>query len=60
MIGFFKTGPFAYDGIISFWEAVVVFFGWILVMTITTFTAINNEERRVFGASAAQSGRSAV
>lgn len=50
MIGFFKTGPFAYDGLISFWEAVVVFFGWIMVMSVITFRAITEEERRQSGA----------
>lgn len=37
LIGFFKTGPFAYDGEISFWFAVAVFFGWICVMTVVTY-----------------------
>lgn len=47
LIGFFKTGPFAYDGIISFWFAVFVFFGWMVIMTVTTFQAITAEDRRV-------------
>lgn len=46
MIGFFKTGPFAYNGLISFWFAVVVFFGWIITMTVMTLRAITAEERR--------------
>ena len=32
LITFFKTGPFAWDGILAFWLPVVVFFGWFLVM----------------------------
>jgi hypothetical protein len=46
MIGFFKTGPFAYDGLISFWFAVFVFFGWMVVMTVTTFKLIAAEDRQ--------------
>lgn len=47
MIGFFKKGPFAYDGALSFWFAVVVFFGWMVVMTLTTFKVVNNEDKRL-------------
>jgi hypothetical protein len=46
LIGFFKTGPFAYDGAISFWFAVAIFFGWIVVMTGVGFKATANEELR--------------
>lgn len=45
LIAFFKTGPFAYDGIISFWFAVFVFFGWICTMTIMGFRAVAAAER---------------
>ncbi|MCY4426740.1 MAG: hypothetical protein OXC05_06885 [Halieaceae bacterium] len=41
-----KRGPFAYDGLISFWFAVFVFFGWMVVMTVTTFQAVSREEGR--------------
>ena len=44
LIGFFKTGPFAYDGAISFWFAVFVFFGWICVMTGVGFWALEKEK----------------
>ena len=47
LIGFFKTGPFAYDGFISFWFAVFVFFGWMVGMTVMTFKAITTEDRRL-------------
>lgn len=47
MIGFFKRGPFAYDGIISFWFAVFVFFGWMVVMTVMSFLAVRAEDRGV-------------
>lgn len=46
MIGFFKIGPFAYNGIISFWEAAAVFFGWMVVMSVMTFRVINEQEAR--------------
>lgn len=46
LIGFFKTGPFAYDGIISFWFAVFVFFGWMVVMTVKTLSLITTEDRK--------------
>lgn len=44
-IGFFKSGPFAYDGVVSFWLAAVVFFGWMVVMTVMTLRAVTNAER---------------
>jgi hypothetical protein len=49
LIVFFKSGPFAYDGMISFWFAVFVFFGWMMVMTVVTYRAIGVEERRQRG-----------
>lgn len=41
LIEFFKNGPFAYDGLISFWFIYIVFFGWIVVMSVVTLKAIN-------------------
>jgi len=32
LITFFKTGPFAWDGILAFWLPLTVFFIWYLVM----------------------------
>jgi hypothetical protein len=46
LIGFFKSGPFAYDGIISFWFAVFVFFGWMVLMTVMTLKAISAVEQQ--------------
>jgi hypothetical protein len=40
LIGFFKTGPFAYDGLVSFWFAFTVFFGWMVVMTMASFRLV--------------------
>jgi hypothetical protein len=31
-IPFFKTGPFAWDGVLAFWVPLVAFFGWFLAM----------------------------
>jgi len=42
LIEFVKTGPFAYDGAISFWFIYLVFFGWIMVMSIVTLKALKN------------------
>jgi len=39
LIPFFKTGPFAWHGIFEFWLAAVVFFGWIVVMTVLLLKA---------------------
>ena len=44
-IGFFKFGPFAYDGVVSFWLASFVFFVWMVIMSVTTWRAIGAEER---------------
>lgn len=60
LIGFFKHGPFAYDGLISFWFAVFVFFGWMVVMTWATFKAVADEERRAAASSRGKTPRDAV
>jgi hypothetical protein len=43
---FAKTGPFAFDGVITFWVPNVAFFGWIFVMTWLVIKAIRREARR--------------
>lgn len=40
---FFKTGPFAYDGAITFYIPTATFFGWILVMAGLAFRALRRE-----------------
>jgi hypothetical protein len=57
LIGFFKKGPFAYDGMISFWFAVLVFFGWMVVMTVVSFQAVSVVDRRQRGLSSSASDR---
>jgi hypothetical protein len=37
---FFKTGPFTYRGLITFYETTAVTFAWMLVMTISVIRAI--------------------
>lgn len=51
LIEFFKTGPFAYDGVISFWCVWIIFFGWIISMTAVTLKATSHERRRQAAAS---------
>lgn len=53
LIGFFKTGPFAYNGFVSFWFAVFVFFGWMVTMTVVTIQTITAEDRRLSAEAAA-------
>jgi hypothetical protein len=42
---YFKTGPFAWDGIFSWWLPATWFFTWFVVMTVTTTKAINTQYR---------------
>jgi hypothetical protein len=46
LIEFVKTGPFAYDGLISFWFIYIVFFGWIVVMSVVTVQALTRAATR--------------
>jgi hypothetical protein len=45
MILFFKTGPFAWDGMLAFWLALVDFCGWYLTMFWQTRKAILQQAR---------------
>jgi hypothetical protein len=47
LIGFFKTGPLAYDGIISFWLFVTEFLVWMVVTVIVTSRAYTRLAQRV-------------
>jgi hypothetical protein len=42
---FFKTGPFSWHGFFEFWVAAMVFFGWMIVMTVALFGAIKRQEQ---------------
>lgn len=37
----FRTGPFAWNGLLSFWIAASAFFVWLVAMTPLTLSAIN-------------------
>lgn len=50
LIEFVKTGPFAYDGLISFWFIYIVFFGWIMVMSVVTLRALSRAAERLASA----------
>lgn len=41
---FFKTGAFAWNGLLAFWVPLNAFFVWIIVMLIWVFKAIKREE----------------
>jgi len=43
LITFFKTGPFAWDGIFAFWLPLTVFFMWYLVMFPVLIKAIKQQ-----------------
>jgi hypothetical protein len=47
LMSFFKTGPFALDGVGTFFIPVSLFFIWMLVMSWLTNTAIVNENKRL-------------
>lgn len=46
LIGVFKSGPFAYNGLLSFWLFVAEFLIWMVVMVIVTFRAFAKLERQ--------------
>lgn len=41
---FFRTGPFAWSGLLAFWVAASAFFVWLLVMPWLTLKAITNTQ----------------
>ncbi|WP_019873379.1 hypothetical protein [Sporichthya polymorpha] len=62
LLYFFKDGPFAWDGALSWWFVVVVFVLWFAVMLVTTRQAILNqnldgEDRDEFSVAAAPQSR---
>jgi hypothetical protein len=46
LIIFFKTGPFAWTGIVGFWIPAAVFGTWYLVMTKVVLDAVRDETQR--------------
>jgi hypothetical protein len=47
LMGFFKTGAFAYHGLLAFWLVAIDFFSWMVVMSVVTFKVIATSERRM-------------
>ena len=47
LIAFFKTGPFAYNGILAVYIPLAIFFAWMLIMTWLLLRAVSTEERRL-------------
>ncbi|MGQ0465089.1 MAG: DUF4386 family protein [Sporichthyaceae bacterium] len=45
LLTYFKTGPFAWNGLFSWWVAAVAFFSWFLVMIWATLRAIARAPR---------------
>lgn len=41
LVIFFKTGPFAFNGLVAFYVAFAAFGGWVVVMTVLAIKAIN-------------------
>ena len=44
LITFFKTGPFAWNGLLAFWVPLVIFFVWFLVMFVALLKTIREQE----------------
>jgi hypothetical protein len=55
MMIFFKHGPFAQNGVLTFWMPVTVFFGWIITMSWASARAANNQSHDV-GESESRTG----
>lgn len=47
LMGLFKAGPFAYNGILAFWLVALDFFIWVIVMTIVMFRIVAKDERLI-------------
>ena len=45
LMGLFKTGPFAYHGILAFWLVAIDFFVWMVVMSCVLLRVIARDER---------------
>lgn len=52
LILFFKTGPFAYNGVVGFWLPTVAFFAWVIVFTWLVIKDVNDEHAEAVAALA--------
>ncbi len=50
LMGLFKAGPFAYNGLLAFWLVAIDFFLWMVVMSVVMFRVVAADERRIKGA----------
>jgi hypothetical protein len=44
LLYFFKSGPFAWNGLFVWWVPLSVFFGWFMVMFVMTMRAVRRQE----------------
>lgn len=44
LVVFFKSGPFAYNGLLSMWLPLGAFFVWLAVMTVLGLRAVSRQE----------------
>ena len=49
LVLFFKTGPFAWNGICTFWLAATVFTIWLVAMLVVVLRAIRQQETEQLG-----------
>ena len=44
VVPFFKTGPFAWDGLLAFWLVIVGFSAWAICMIVLLYKAVNRQQ----------------
>jgi energy-converting hydrogenase Eha subunit E len=49
LMAFFKTGPFAYDGLLALYLPFTVFFAWMIVMTVVLLRIVARESAEAAG-----------
>lgn len=49
LLYFFKTGPFAWNGLLVWWIPLSVFFGWFIVMCVMTIKAVDRQALVAYG-----------
>lgn len=51
-MGFFKTGPLAYNGVLAFWLVAIDFFVWMVVMSVVLLRKIDRDDAALRAARA--------